>query len=158
MQIEFFKCDYIPTFACYRRGSLPRNLSRYGGVLAGRHQLRRVFNDTDAEVLWLFTGAPEELEFLPGPKSRMDLSLIYPPSPEQLPKELAGVEWPLKYDMPRACGKRHRAHARAVHSLSRHSRTAPIPSGRCRAEIELPFWPYWVLEPSSSRLSWMRSR
>ena len=41
-------------------------------------------------------GAPEELEFLQGSKSTMDLSLIYPVDPKQLPKELAGVEWPPK--------------------------------------------------------------
>jgi hypothetical protein len=55
-----------------------------------------VFNDTDGEVLWLIVGAPEELEFLQGSKSKMDLSLIYPTDPKQLPKELAGVEWPPK--------------------------------------------------------------
>ncbi|HEX7470380.1 MAG TPA: hypothetical protein VF437_06575 [Verrucomicrobiae bacterium] len=53
-----------------------------------------MFNDTDAEVLWLIIGAPEETEFLQGSKSQMDLSLIYPVDPKQLPKELAGVEWP----------------------------------------------------------------
>jgi mannose-6-phosphate isomerase-like protein (cupin superfamily) len=67
---------------------------RYGGALVGPDQLRQVFNDTDAEVLWLIVGAPEELEFLQGSKSNMDLSLIYPVDPKQLPKELAGVEWP----------------------------------------------------------------
>jgi hypothetical protein len=65
-------------------------------VLVGPDQLRQVFNDTDAEVLWLIIGAPEELEFLQGSKSQMDLSLIYPVDPKQLPKELAGVEWPPK--------------------------------------------------------------
>jgi mannose-6-phosphate isomerase-like protein (cupin superfamily) len=67
---------------------------KYGGVLVGPDQLRQVLNDTDAEVLWLIIGAPEELEFLQGSKSKMDLSLIYPVDPKQLPKELAGVEWP----------------------------------------------------------------
>ena len=67
---------------------------KYGGVLVGPNELRQVFNDTDAEVLWLIVGAPEELEFLLGSKSKMDLSLIYPVNPEQLPKELADVEWP----------------------------------------------------------------
>jgi hypothetical protein len=38
----------------------------------------------------------EEVEFLQGSKSQMDLSLIYPIDPKQLPKELAGVEWPPK--------------------------------------------------------------
>ena len=60
------------------------------------HQLRQVFNDTDGEVLWLIIGAPEELEFLQGSKSKMDLSLIYPVDPKQLPRELAGVDWPPK--------------------------------------------------------------
>ena len=71
-------------------------VSKYGGALVGPDQLRQVFNDTDAEVLWLSIGAPEELEFLQGSKSQMDLSLIYPTDPTQLPKELAGVEWPPK--------------------------------------------------------------
>jgi hypothetical protein len=55
-----------------------------------------VFNDTDAEVLWLIIGAPEELEFLQGSKSKLDLSLIYPVDPTQLPEELADVQWPPK--------------------------------------------------------------
>ena len=56
--------------------------------------LRQVFNDTDSEVLWLIIGGPEELEFLHGSKSKMDLSLIYPTDPIQLPKELTGQTWP----------------------------------------------------------------
>ena len=71
-------------------------MPRYGGVRVGPDQLRQVVNDTDAEVLWLIIGAPEELEFLQGSKSQMDLSLIYPTDPKQLPKELAGVQWPTK--------------------------------------------------------------
>ena len=79
-----------------RVGDETLTVPRYGGVLVGPDQLRQVFNDTDAEVLWLIVGAPEELEFLQGSKSQMDLSLIYPVDPMQLPKELAGVEWPPK--------------------------------------------------------------
>ncbi len=67
---------------------------KYGGVLVGPDELRQVFNDTDAEVLWLIIGAPEEVEFLKGSKSSIDLSLIYPVDPKQLPEELAGVDWP----------------------------------------------------------------
>ena len=92
--MELFKCGYTPTFARHRRDYLPRNLSRDRSVLVGRDQLRQVFNDTDPEVLWLIIGAPEELEFLQGSKSKMDLSLIYPVDPKQLPRELAGMEWP----------------------------------------------------------------
>ena len=69
---------------------------KYGGVLVGPDQLRQVFNDTEAEVLWLIVGAPEETEFLPGAMTKPDMSLIYPVDPKQLPKELAGVEWPPK--------------------------------------------------------------
>ncbi len=80
-----------------RVGDETLTVPRYGGVLVGPDQLRQVFNDTDAEVLWLIIGAPEELEFLQGSKStQMDLSLIYPTDPTQLPKELAGVAWPPK--------------------------------------------------------------
>ena len=77
-----------------RVGEETLTLTKYGGVLVGPDQLRQVFNDTDAEALWLIIGAPEELEFLQGSKSKMDLSLIYPVDPKQLPEELAGVEWP----------------------------------------------------------------
>jgi hypothetical protein len=63
-------------------------------VLVGPDKLRQVFNDTENEVLWLIVGAPEELEFLPGAKTRPDMALIYPVDPKQLPNELVGVEWP----------------------------------------------------------------
>jgi mannose-6-phosphate isomerase-like protein (cupin superfamily) len=79
-----------------RVGDETLTVQRHGGVLVGPDQLRQVFNDTDTEVLWLILGAPEELEFLQGSQSPMDLSLIYPVDPTQLPKELAGAEWPPK--------------------------------------------------------------
>src|SRR5207244_337895 len=41
-------------------------------------------------------GAPEELEFLPGAKTKPDTLLIYPVDPKQLPKQLLGVQWPPK--------------------------------------------------------------
>jgi mannose-6-phosphate isomerase-like protein (cupin superfamily) len=69
---------------------------KYGGVLVGPDQLRQVFNDTDVEVLWLIIGAPEETELLPNSPNKPDMSLIYPTDPTQLPKELAGVQWPPK--------------------------------------------------------------
>ena len=79
-----------------RVGDETLTVPRYGGVLIGPDELRQVFNDTEAEVLWLIIGAPEELEFLQGSKSQKDLSLLYPTDPTQLPKELAGVQWPPK--------------------------------------------------------------
>jgi mannose-6-phosphate isomerase-like protein (cupin superfamily) len=79
-----------------RVGDETLTVPKYGGVLVGPGELRQVFNDTDLEVLWLIVGAPEETEFLPGAKTKPDMSLIYPTDPKQLPKELAGVEWPPK--------------------------------------------------------------
>lgn len=77
-----------------RVGEETLTVPKYGGVHVMPEQLRQVFNDTDEEVLWLIIGAPEELEFLQGSKSQMDLSLIYPVDPKQLPPELNGVTWP----------------------------------------------------------------
>src|SRR5947208_5362797 len=80
-----------------RVGDETLSVPKYGAVLVGPDQLRQVFNDSDAEVLWLIIGAPEELAFLQGSKSTgVALSLLYPVYPEQLPKEFAGVEWPPK--------------------------------------------------------------
>lgn len=79
-----------------RVGDTTLTVSRHGGVHIGPDQLRQVFNDTEAEVLWLIIGGPEEREFLPGSNSKMDLTLIYPTDPTQLPKELTGVVWPPK--------------------------------------------------------------
>ena len=77
-----------------RVGDETITVPKHGGVLVGPKLLRQVFNDTDEEVLWLIVGAPEELEFLQGSKSKTDLSVFYPVDPKQLPKELDGVVWP----------------------------------------------------------------
>lgn len=79
-----------------RIGDETLTLPKHGGVLVRPEQLRQVFNDMDAETLWLIIGAPEELEFLQGSKSPMDLSLIYPQDATQLPPELSGRVWPRK--------------------------------------------------------------
>jgi mannose-6-phosphate isomerase-like protein (cupin superfamily) len=79
-----------------RVGDETLTVPRYGGVLVGPDQLRQVFNDTDVEALWLVVGAPEETELLPGAKTKPDMALIYPTDPTQLPKELAGAQWPPK--------------------------------------------------------------
>ena len=69
-----------------RAGDETLTVPKYGGVLVAPDQLRQVFNDTDDEVLWLIVGAPEELEFLQGSKSNIDLSRFYPVDATQLPK------------------------------------------------------------------------
>src|SRR6059036_285238 len=53
---------------------------KYGGVLVGPALLRQVFNDTEAEVLWLIVGAPEK-ELDPG--EALDQKLLYPVDPKQ---------------------------------------------------------------------------
>jgi mannose-6-phosphate isomerase-like protein (cupin superfamily) len=77
-----------------RVGEETLTVPKYGGVLVGPEKLRQVFNDTETDVLWLIVGAPEETEFFPSAK--IDMSLFYPVDPKQLPKELAGAEWPPK--------------------------------------------------------------
>jgi mannose-6-phosphate isomerase-like protein (cupin superfamily) len=77
-----------------RIGEATVTVPKYGGVLVGPGELRQVFNDTDDDVLWLITGAPEEPEAKFG--TNADLSQFYPVDPKQLPKELAGVTWPPK--------------------------------------------------------------
>ena len=79
-----------------RVGNTTLTVPKYGGLLVGPGELRQVFNDTESEALLLIVGAPEETEFLPGSKTKPDMSLIYPVDPKRLPKELAGVEWPPK--------------------------------------------------------------
>jgi mannose-6-phosphate isomerase-like protein (cupin superfamily) len=76
-----------------RVGDQTLTVPKHGGVLVGPKELRQVFNDTDTEVLWLIVGAPEQ-EMPPGEK--LDMKLVYPEDPKQLPKELAGVTWPPK--------------------------------------------------------------
>ena len=74
-----------------RVGEETLTVPKHGGVLVGPEHLRQVFNDTDAEVLWLIIGAPEkELEA----GEELDQKLLYPVDPKQLPKELDGISWP----------------------------------------------------------------
>ena len=77
-----------------RVGGETLTVPMHGGVWVGPEQLRQVFNDTEAETLWLIVGGPEEVEFLPGAATPPDLSSIYPEDPTQLPPELAGKQWP----------------------------------------------------------------
>ena len=76
-----------------RVGDETLTVPKYGGVLVGPKCLRQVFNDTEAEVLWLIIGAPE-MEM--GPGETLDMKLVYPEDPTQLPEELKGVDWPPK--------------------------------------------------------------
>lgn len=65
-------------------------IPRHGGVLVGPSQVRQIFNDSDADTLWLIVSAPDK-EFEPG---QMDPKQFYPGDPTQLPPELEGAKWP----------------------------------------------------------------
>ena len=58
-------------------------------VLVEPDEVRQVFNDTDADALWLVVGTPPELantlEMTPD-----QLAQMYPDGPKALPPELAG--------------------------------------------------------------------
>lgn len=74
-----------------RIGGETITVPKHGGVLVGPETLRQVFNDTETDVLWLIVGAPEK-ELESGQK--MDMKLVYPVDPKQLPPELHGINWP----------------------------------------------------------------
>ena len=74
-----------------RVGDETLTVPKQSGVLVGPNMMRQVFNDSDGEVLWLMIGAPDQ-EFDPG--EQFDIKLFWPTDPRQLPRELAGVEWP----------------------------------------------------------------
>jgi len=76
-----------------RLGDKTLTIQKYGGVHVMPDQLRQVFNDTDAEALWLIFGAPDD-ELLPSEGG--DIKNFYPIDPTQLPGELGEAEWPPK--------------------------------------------------------------
>jgi quercetin dioxygenase-like cupin family protein len=68
-------------------------LEPLGSVLVEPHHVRQLFNDTEADQLWLVVGAPPE----PANTLEMtdeDLTWLYPDGPKALPPELGGDEHP----------------------------------------------------------------
>lgn len=67
----------------------PLTLPPLSSALVEPEHVRQVFNDTDADTLWLVVGAPTEpantLEMTPE-----TLAFIYPEGPKALPPELEG--------------------------------------------------------------------
>jgi hypothetical protein len=63
-------------------------LPRMSSIYVSPESVRQVFNDTDADVLWLIFGTPPEaantLEM-----SEETLALLYPDGPKALPPELS---------------------------------------------------------------------
>ncbi len=84
-----------------RVGEEALELAPLDALLVEPDTIRQVFNDTDAEALWLVVGAPPEaantLEM-----SEEQLRQLYPEGPRALPPELGGGELrPSPADEPR---------------------------------------------------------
>lgn len=75
-----------------RVGEESLELGPLDALLVPPGAVRQVFNDTEAEALWLVTGAPPE------PANTLEMSdeqlrLLYPEGPRALPPELGGGEF-----------------------------------------------------------------
>ncbi len=64
-------------------------LETYSSVLVEPEEVRQVFNDTDADALWLVVGTPPELANTLE-MTAAQLAQLYPDGPQALPPELAG--------------------------------------------------------------------
>lgn len=78
-----------------RGGGETLTVPEHGSIIVGPGMMRQVFNDTEEEVLWLMIGAPDQ-EFEEG--ESFDIKRFWPEDPTQLPKEMAGMTWPLPGD------------------------------------------------------------
>lgn len=63
-------------------------LSRLSSILVEARQVRQLFNDTDADVLWLVVGTPVEAADTTT-MTPQELADLYPDGPQALPPELA---------------------------------------------------------------------
>jgi hypothetical protein len=85
VRLRFFKARFKVRAAISHLcvGEETLTVPRRSSVLVRPDPLHQVFNDTDAEAFWHIIGAPEELEFLKGSKSKVDFSPFYPVDPTQ---------------------------------------------------------------------------
>jgi uncharacterized cupin superfamily protein len=65
-------------------------LAAHSSVLVEPGDVRQVFNDTDADALWLVVGTPPELANTLE-MTAAQLAQLYPDGPQALPPELAGA-------------------------------------------------------------------
>jgi quercetin dioxygenase-like cupin family protein len=65
-------------------------LERMGAAVVEPGSLRQVFNDTDAECLWLVAGAPPEYFPITEEAHAAERRHLYPDGVDALPPELAG--------------------------------------------------------------------
>ena len=67
-------------------------LEPHSTVLVEPEQVRQLFNDTDADALWLIVGAPREGVTSTLEMTEEQLAAMYPDGPKALPPELGGGE------------------------------------------------------------------
>jgi mannose-6-phosphate isomerase-like protein (cupin superfamily) len=65
-------------------------LEPHSAVLVEPQSVRQLFNDTDADALWLVAGAPREGVTSTLEMSPEQLAGMYPEGPKALPPELGG--------------------------------------------------------------------
>ena len=68
----------------------PLTLDRLSAVLVAPEHVRQLFNDTDADALWLVAGAPREGVTSTLEMTEEQLAAMYPDGPRALPPELGG--------------------------------------------------------------------
>jgi mannose-6-phosphate isomerase-like protein (cupin superfamily) len=68
----------------------PITLEPHSAVLVEPDHTRQVFNDTDADALWLVVGAPRERVTSTLEMTDEQLAAMYPEGPKALPPELGG--------------------------------------------------------------------
>jgi uncharacterized cupin superfamily protein len=71
-----------------RLGDEVHTLEPLSSLLVDAGEIRQLFNDTDADQLWLVVGAPQEAANTPE-MTNADLAWHYPDGPRALPPELA---------------------------------------------------------------------
>jgi uncharacterized cupin superfamily protein len=68
----------------------PITLEPHSAVLVEPDHTRQVFNDTDADAIWLVVGAPRERVTSTLEMTDEQLAAMYPEGPKALPPELGG--------------------------------------------------------------------
>jgi quercetin dioxygenase-like cupin family protein len=71
----------------------PLTLERLSAVLVEPEHTRQLFNDTDADALWLVVGTPREEVSSTLEMTEEQLAAMYPDGPKALPPELGGAQF-----------------------------------------------------------------
>jgi quercetin dioxygenase-like cupin family protein len=76
-----------------RVGEEVLTLRPHSAVLVDPEDVRQLFNDTDADALWLVVGAPREGVSSTLEMTEEQLAAMYPDGPKALPPELGGGQF-----------------------------------------------------------------